>query len=128
MLAYVLPRRVRQDKFSAIWNSADSYANKKIPYIKALRDCTNMSLKEAKEAIEGAQMSSGGFDFFQLEKLFMNDRAEPDDDFVPLEKAFAQAEKKDSPFILAMRNMEQNWRVLGFASLRNGVDSILGNF
>lgn len=128
MLVYALPRIARQDKFSAIWNSSGSYADKKIPYIKALRECTGTGLKEAKEAIESAQMAGGGFNFFDLERLFLNARAEPDTDFAPLAAAFAEAEKKDSPFILAMRNIEQNWRALNFPSFAEAVRAISANF
>ena len=58
----------------------------------------------------------------------MNDRAEPNTDFAPLSAAFAEAEKKDSPFILAMRNIEQNWRALGYSTLRDAVQAVSANF
>ena len=126
MLAYVLPYVTRRARFLEVWNSSATY--KKIFYIKALRDCTKMGLKDAKDAIESAEFRPNTFDFHKLESLFLNARAEPDTDFAPLAAAFAEAEKKDSPFILAMRNIEQNWCVLGFPSLRSGVDAVTCNF
>ena len=59
-----------------------------------------------------------GYDIDALTTLFFTAYAEP----------FAEKEETDSAFILAMRNIESNWRVLGFPTLHDAAQAISTNF
>ena len=88
----------------------------KITLIKAYRECTGCGLKEAKDEVETLpysewrEMQYTG-NIANVLRLFDLDKPAP-----------------DSPFVVAMRNIERNWRELGFPTLGEGVRVVSANF